>query len=122
MARTSVRIRRPHAFEPYPHGNFTGTGADNINLTGYIFNTPEHNVQNTYISRWDYNIDDAGKHRLFVRGQLQDFWSSGAEQFPGQAPASVGLNNSKGTAVGYTWLVKPLDLDHQLGLHPCGSK
>ncbi len=91
----------------YPHGNFTGTGADNINLTGYLFNSPEKNVQNTYITRWDYNIDDAGKHRLFVRGQLQDFWASGSEQFPGQAPQTVGLNNSKGTAVGYTWLVKP---------------
>jgi len=92
--------------QSYPHGNLSTIG-DGLNLTGFLFNSPEHNVQNTYITRWDWNVDDAGKHRVFFRGQLQDFWSSGIEQLPGQSPSTVGLNNSKGSAVGYTWLIKP---------------
>jgi hypothetical protein len=90
----------------YPHGNLSTIG-DGLNFTGYLFTSPQHNVQNTYITRWDWNVDNAGKHRVFFRGQLQDFWQSGVQQLPGQAPNSVGLNNSKGTAVGYTAVLKP---------------
>jgi hypothetical protein len=90
----------------FPAGNTASVG-DGLNLTGYIFNSPEHNTQNTYIARFDWNIDDAGKHRVFFRGQLQNFDQTGTEEFPGQAPGSVTLNNSKGTSVGYTWLVRP---------------
>ncbi len=92
--------------QSYPHGNLSTLG-DGLNFTGYLFSSPEHNVQNTYISRFDWNLDDAGKHRLFFRGQLQNFDQTGAEQLPGQAPGSVTLNNSKGTAVGYTALLRP---------------
>src|SRR5204863_6225456 len=38
---------------------------------------------------------------------LQNDSSSGAPQFPGQPPASVTLNNSKGLGAGYTALLKP---------------
>ena len=93
-------------FKLYPAGNDVTQG-DALNIIGYRFNSPAHNVQNTYITRFDWAVDDAGKHTVFFRGQLQNFWNNNSPQFPGQDPASVGLNNSKGIAVGYTAMVKP---------------
>jgi len=90
----------------YPHGNDASLG-DGLNFIGYRFNAPQHATQNTYISRIDYSIDPAGKHMLFVRGQLQNDYASGLPQFPGEAPSSVSLTNAKGLAVGYTAVLKP---------------
>jgi Carboxypeptidase regulatory-like domain len=93
-------------FKLYPAGNDTTTG-DLLNTMGYRFNSPAHNVQNTYISRFDWNVDDSGKHMIFVRAQLQDYWKNNSPEFPGQPPASVSLDNSKGLAAGYTTTIKP---------------
>ncbi len=93
-------------FKLYPAGN-DYTQGDGLNIIGYRFNAPAHNVQNTYISRFDWAVDNNGKHTVFFRGQLQNFWNNNSPQFPGQDPASVGLNNSKGIAVGYTAILKP---------------
>lgn len=93
-------------FKQYPTGN-DYTGGDSLNSIGFRFNAPAHNVQNTYISRFDWALDNAGKHTVFFRGQLQDYWSNGSPEFPGQAPASVSLDNSKGIAIGYTAMLKP---------------
>ncbi|HWC98246.1 MAG TPA: carboxypeptidase-like regulatory domain-containing protein, partial [Candidatus Sulfopaludibacter sp.] len=84
-------------FKLYPAGN-DFTQGDGLNIIGYRFNSPAHNVQNTYITRFDWAIDDAGKHTVFFRGQLQNYWNNGSPQFPGQDPSSVGLDNSKGIA------------------------
>ena len=92
-------------FQQYPHGNDTTLG-DGYNFIGYRFTAPQHQDQNTYISRWDWNIDNAGKHLVFVRGQLQNDSQQGLPQFPGQAPSSVSLTNAKGIAVGYTATLK----------------
>ena len=93
-------------FQLYPHQNdFTGALGDGYNFVGYRFNAPVHSVQNTYISRFDWQVDNAGKHVIFVRGQLQDDSQNGLPEFLGQAPASVTLANAKGTAVGYTALL-----------------
>ena len=89
----------------YPHGNDTTLG-DGYNFIGYRFTAPQHANQNTYISRFDWNVDPAGKHMVFVRGQLQNDSQDGLPQFPGQAPASVTLTNAKGIAVGYTATLK----------------
>jgi len=93
-------------FKQYPAGN-DYTGGDGLNTIGLRFNSPAHNVQNTYISRFDWAVDNAGKHTVFFRGQLQDYWSNGTPEFPGQDPASVSLDNSKGIAIGYTAMIKP---------------
>ena len=94
----------------YPMPNGTSVG-DGLNTAGYTFNAPGYNVQNTYISRFDYHPDNAGKHTLFVRGQLQNDWadnnSSNVPQFPGLPPNSVSLANSKGLAAGWTDVISP---------------
>ncbi len=93
-------------FKQYPAGN-DYTQGDGLNIIGYRFNSPAHNVQNTYITRLDWAVDNAGKHTVFFRGQLQNYWNNNSPEFPGQDPASVGLDNSKGIAIGYTAMVKP---------------
>jgi hypothetical protein len=85
----------------YPRGNDASLG-DGLNTIGYRFNAPQHSKQDTYIAKFDYKVDEAGKHNLFVRGNLQNDHSSGTPQFPGQPPRSVTLANSKGMAVGWT--------------------
>ena len=85
----------------YPHGNDTSCG-DAVNTTCYRFNTPQHSKQDTYIAKLDYKVDAAGKHNLFVRGNLQNDHTNGTPQFPGQPPNSVNLSNSKGMAAGWT--------------------
>ena len=52
-------------------------------------------------------MDNAGKHVIFARGQLQNDSQNGLPEFLGQAPASVTLVNAKGTALGYTAQLKP---------------
>jgi hypothetical protein len=68
-------------------------------------------VQNTYIAKLDYKIDDAGKHTLFWRGNLQNDGATNgttnAPEFPGQVPNSVTLANNKGYAAGYTAVLTP---------------
>ncbi|HEV1285692.1 MAG TPA: carboxypeptidase-like regulatory domain-containing protein [Bryobacteraceae bacterium] len=90
----------------YPHGNDPTLG-DNYNFIGYRFTAPQHANQNTYLSRFDWNVDSAGKHMVFIRGQLQNDSQDGLPQFPRQAPSSVTLTNAKGIAVGYTATLKP---------------
>jgi hypothetical protein len=96
--------------QAYPVGNSSAAG-DGLNTTGYLFNAPGYNIQNTYITRLDYKLDDAGKHNFFARGNLQNDWTdnqtTNAPQFPGQVPNSVTLANNKGMAVGYTAVLSP---------------
>jgi hypothetical protein len=103
------------ALQAFPVGNSTvgssTNGTDGINTTGFLFNAPGYNIQNTYIARLDYKLDAAGKHNLFVRGNLQNDWTdnqrTNAPQFPGQQPNSVTLANNKGLAAGYTAVLTP---------------
>jgi hypothetical protein len=89
-----------------PAGN-DSTGGDGLNTTGYRFNAPVASDQNTYIVRFDYKLDSAGKHSLFARGNLQNDSANGTPQFPGQPPTSVTLANNKGMAAGITSVLKP---------------
>jgi len=86
---------------PLPNNNLLG---DAINTGGYSFNAPGYNVQNTYISKFDYHPND--KNSLFIRGNLQNDWAdngtANVPQFPGLPPNSVSLANSKGLATGWT--------------------
>jgi hypothetical protein len=95
-------------FQQYPHQNdFSGALGDGYNFVGYRFNAPVHADQNTYLTRFDWQVDSAAKHVVFVRGQLQNDSQNGLPEFPGQAPASVTLVNAKGIALGYTATLKP---------------
>jgi len=93
---------------PLPNNNQVGDG---LNTQGYIFNSPGKNVQNTYIAKFDWRPDDAGKHSLFLRGELLNLWSDNltadAPEFPGLPPNEVNLNNSKGLASGWTYVISP---------------
>ena len=93
---------------PLPNNNSIGDG---INTQGFIFNAPGYNVQNTYIAKFDYHPDEAGKHSIFVRGNLQNDWADNGitnlPQFPGLPPNTVSLANSKGIAAGWTYIISP---------------
>ncbi|MEO8659621.1 MAG: carboxypeptidase-like regulatory domain-containing protein [Bryobacteraceae bacterium] len=86
----------------YPMPNDTTVG-DGLNTAGYRFKSSVPLTYNTYISRLDYQIGP--KHILFWRGNLQnDDFVEKVPEFPTQANASQHLENSKGFAIGYTWL------------------
>jgi hypothetical protein len=90
------------ALQAYPMPN-DNTQGDGLNIVGYRFTAPIQGKQDTYISRFDYNINN--KHTLFARGQLQNDRSLGAPQFPGQPANQAFLTNAKGIAIGETWLI-----------------
>ena len=96
---------------PAPNDNSVGDG---LNTAGYRFNASVPLKYDTYIARTDYQIDSSGKHTLFFRSQLQNdhyvpstSTTNGLPQFPGQADSTLTLQNTKGTALGYTWIVTP---------------
>ena len=95
----------------YPEPNDPTVG-DGLNTAGYRFKSATPLSYNTYIARIDYQADAAGKHMLFWRGNLQNDslvnnTSSALPQFPGQPDSSVHLENTKGMAIGYTWIISP---------------
>jgi hypothetical protein len=83
---------------PMPNGTQL---SDGYNLASYTFSSPNPINLNTLISRVDYNL--GSKHRLFVRGNLQDDHTTGTVQFPGAVPNYRIVDNSKGIAAGDTW-------------------
>ncbi len=93
-------------FALYPKGNLAGSG-DGLNTITYQFIAPRHTKTDTYIARLDYTVDNAGKHQIMVRGNLQNDHSGSIPQFPGLPGNSESLSNNKGLAVGYTWVLKP---------------
>jgi hypothetical protein len=93
----------------FPQGNDPSLSLDNgLNFNGLRFNAPLDLDQSAYVARMDFNIDEARKHTLAIRGTLnsasQDLT---AEQYPGQQAARLLLDNSKGLSANYTWLAKP---------------
>lgn len=93
----------------YPVGNDPAGGADlGLNFTGYVFNAPFRQDDKAYVAKMDFNIDKAGKHTASVRGTLADRTQDVVlAQFPGQAPASKRLDNSKGVGTRLTSVIKP---------------
>jgi len=49
---------------------------------------------------------------LFARAELENDHASGAEWFPGQPPATVTTNNSKGVVAGYAWTISPTKVNN----------
>ena len=87
-------------FKSMPAAN-GGLLGDGLNTGSYSFSSPRPINLNTSIVRLDYILSD--RHRLFVRGNLQDDVIRDAEQFPGLPASSVQQDNSKGVTAGYTW-------------------
>lgn len=96
-------------FQAYPEGNDPALGLDqNLNYNGLRFNAPFDLHQDAYVARLDYNIDQAGKHKLYVRGTLNDESQDVVPApLPGAASAQSQVDNSKGLAANYTWLIAP---------------
>jgi hypothetical protein len=91
--QTALQVLRSY---PLPNDFTTGDG---INTAGFRFNSPLSRRYNTYVAKLDYVFND--RNRIFARGQLQNDNEGFAPQFPGLAPNSVDLNNSKGLALGW---------------------
>lgn len=79
------------------------TAGDLYNTGSYTFSSPLPNTENTTIARIDY--DPSPRHRIFARGNLQKDIGAGAEQFPGQPPATKTEDNTKGMTFGDTWTI-----------------
>jgi hypothetical protein len=87
-----------------PSGNSPSQGFDlGLAFNGLIFNAPESTLNNVYTARLDYNITKNGRHAIYARGVLGGLKSDLIEaNYPGEAPTSRLLNNSRGVVVGYT--------------------
>src|SRR5579872_7378148 len=88
------------------------TQGDTLNTAGFRFNAATPLTWNTYIAKINYQIDEQGRHQVFLRGNLQndDFvppTTTALPEFPGQPASSVLLDNSKGLAAGYTAILTP---------------
>ncbi len=93
----------------YPAGNDPAYGADGgFAFTGYRFNAPDKLDNRAYVGKMDFNL--TARQTLSIRGTLSNADQNNPNflaQFPGQAPASLLLNNSKGIAANYTFVLRP---------------
>src|SRR5260221_7968962 len=95
----------------YPHANSNQVG-DNFNYRAFTFSAPAPKKLDTYVVKFDYNLNQSGTQRLFARLGLQNDHASGAPQFPDQPPNSVNTNNSKGIITGYSWTISPTKVNN----------
>jgi hypothetical protein len=86
----------------FPAANGSSEG-DGLNEGSFAFSSPNPIRLNTSIARFDWIPSD--RHRIFVRGNLQDDSTAGTEEFLGQPPATTLLDNSKGMTAGDTWTI-----------------
>jgi Carboxypeptidase regulatory-like domain len=93
----------------FPVGNDPTLGLDNnLNFNGLRFNAPLSLDQSAYVAKLDFNIDSAGKHKLAVRGTLNDAAQDlTPASLPGSPTAQSLVDNSKGIAADYTWIIAP---------------
>ncbi len=91
-------------FNSTPAANGQNLG-DGYNEGSFSFSSPNPKTLNTSIARIDYIPSE--KHRIFVRGNLQKDTTGGVEQYPGQGPSSVLIDNTKGITFGHTWTISP---------------
>ena len=91
-------------FRSFPEPNDTTVG-DGLNTSGYRFTASTPLTWNTFISKADWNADENGAHRMFVRANYQNDRIGGLPQFPGEVPNRETNDNSWGLAFGYTGLL-----------------
>lgn len=96
----------------YPAGNNPLASPDlGLNFNELTFNAPDDLNNHAQVGKLDYNL---GKQTISVRGTLNGAsqygnatGTNGLAEFPGQAPAEVTLNNSRGLAVRDTIVLSP---------------
>ncbi len=88
-------------------GGTLSPGADNgANQLRYRFQSPFVRNRNVYISRIDLNLN--ANHTFYWRGNLNDdVRTQGSESFPGADNARERLDNSKGFAGSWNWVISP---------------
>jgi hypothetical protein len=91
-------------FNSEPAANGLSLG-DGLNTGSFSFASPNPRTLNTSIVRLDYI--PSSKHRIFARGNFQKDTTGGVEQFPGQGPSYVLIDNTKGMTFGDTWTISP---------------
>ena len=74
-----------------PAANGTSLG-DGLNEGSYSFSSPNPIRFNTTIGRLDYV--PTNRHRMLVRGNLQDDNTQAPENFPGQGPSSMSAKTT----------------------------
>jgi hypothetical protein len=101
-------------FQQYPLPN-TDTVGDGLDFRGFTFSSPLPASLNAYVAKLDYNLTANGKHRVFLRGVLNNdsqadqvssslysITGNGGQQFPGEPQQTVLRDNNKGLSAGYT--------------------
>lgn len=90
-------------FQQYPHANSSAcSNADGFNIGCFSFSSPNPTRLNTTIAKIDYNLNQSGTQRLFLRGNYQTDKTGEPIQFPGDPPTNVLRDTSRAIAVGYT--------------------
>lgn len=84
----------------YP-ANDAGAG-DGVNTGGFRFNSPTPFDFNAHIGRLDWKVDNAGKHTLFARANVQYDVQNLTSFFP-DTPARRVWSHPVGIAAGHTW-------------------
>ncbi len=85
------------------------TGGDGINTEGFRFNAPVDRVENDYVSKIDYTINNSMK--AFLRFSIQrDGYGDSVNyaapiQFPGDPETHAITNHSYGWVAGHTWTI-----------------
>jgi hypothetical protein len=93
----------------FPAGNSPQTASDQgLNFSGYIFNAPVKLDYRTYVGKFDWLVDNAGKHTVTFRGTLSNNGETQTPaQFPGQEAAQQLLADNRGFGIRYTALLTP---------------
>lgn len=93
----------------FPAGNDPQSSPDKgLNFSTLRFNAPFTLDNRAYVAKMDFNLDTAGKHTVSIRGTLADnAQTQTVAQMPGQSPASLLQDNSRGLAVKYTAVLTP---------------
>jgi len=101
----------------FPAGNNPLASADlGLNFNVLTFNAPQDLNNHAQVGKLDYNLDNAGRHTLSLRGTLNGASvdgggtagsATGLAEFPGQTAAQKTLDNSRGLGARYTAVLKP---------------
>lgn len=98
-----ANVKGNGVFQQYPMPNNSPcSNADGFNIACFGFSAPDPTRLNTTIAKIDYNINRAGTHRLFIRGNYQTDKTAQPPQFPNDPPINVLRNTSRSIAAGYS--------------------
>jgi hypothetical protein len=95
-------------FNKYPLPNSSSCpNNDGFNISCFTFSAAQPTHLNTSIAKLDYNLNQSGTQRLFIRGNYQDDAAAQAPEFPGDQPNTTQRTTSRAIAVGYSAVLSP---------------